>query len=50
MNDKKKLELISKLVNIGLNYNVEDYVYILQDIEKILNNVEIKVDTKNYIY
>ena len=50
MNDKKKLELISKLVNIGLNYNIEDYVYILQDIEKILNNVEIKVDTKNYIY
>ena len=50
MNDKKKLELISKLVNIGLNYNVEDYVYILQDIEKILNNVEIKVDKKNYIY
>lgn len=50
MNDKKKLELISKLVNIGLNYNVEDYVYILQDIEKILNNIEIKVDTKNYIY
>lgn len=50
MNDKKKLELISKLVNIGLNYNVEDYVYILQDIEKILNNIEIKVDTKKYIY
>ncbi len=44
MNDKRKLELISKLVNIGLNYDIEDYVYILEDIEKILNNEEINVD------
>lgn len=46
--NKKQIEDIKKLVNIGLNYNV-DYIYILEDIEKVLNNKDIKIDVKNYL-
>lgn len=49
MDDKRKLELISELVKIGLTYSVKDYVYILQDIEKILNNVEVNIRLNNYL-
>ena len=48
METKKKLKLISELVEIGLKYNV-DYRYVLEDIEKVLDNVEVNVKVENYI-
>lgn len=37
-----KLKAIKKLVDIGLNYDV-DRIYILEEIERILNGKEVKI-------
>lgn len=45
---KINIEKIKELVNIGLKYNVE-YVYILEDIKKLLNGIDIKINVENYL-
>ena len=49
----RREKAIKKLVDIGLNYNV-DYIYILQDIESILSlkkeDIDLKgISAENYI-
>lgn len=43
-----KYEQIKLLVNIGLNYNV-DYIYILEDIKKILEGKIVNIQLENYL-
>lgn len=45
---KINIEKIKELVNIGLKYNVE-YVYILEDISKLLKGIDIKINIENYL-
>jgi len=45
---KINIEKIKELVNIGLKYNVE-YVYILEDIDKLLKGIDIKINIENYL-
>ena len=46
--NKETIEKIKKLVEIGLNYNV-DYIYILEDIKKLLSGIDIKINLENYL-
>jgi hypothetical protein len=48
MTDKEKLDKIKQLVEIGLGYNV-DYIYVLEDIDTILNGKDIKINIENYL-
>lgn len=48
MNDQTKLELINELIEIGLQYNV-DYIYILQDIQKLIKGQKITIQVENYL-
>ena len=45
---KEYLDKIKKLVEIGLRYSV-DYIYILEDIEKLLNGQDVKIKIENYL-
>ncbi len=45
---KELLKKVKELVDIGLRYNV-DYTYILQDIKKLLEGKDIKIDVEHYL-
>lgn len=42
------IDKIKELVNIALTYDI-DYIYILEDIQKLLNGQDIKIKIENYI-
>lgn len=45
---KINIEKIRELVDIGLRYSV-DYIYVLQDIKKLLDGKDVNININNYL-